>query len=79
MPTWVTPNVLTAAGLAGALAVFAGYAASAVDREDWLLLAIVGYVLHWFKSMDGSLAHYRQMNARRWISLTTAAMASRHS
>jgi phosphatidylglycerophosphate synthase len=61
MPTWVTPDVLTAAGLAGALAVFAGYAASAVDR-NWLWLAIIGYVLHWFgDSMDGSLARYRQI------------------
>ena len=61
MPTWVTPDVLTAAGLAGALAVFAGYAASAVDRS-WLWLAIIGYVLHWLgDSMDGSLARYRQI------------------
>ncbi len=53
--------MLTAAGLIGALAVFAGYAASAVDR-NWLWLAIFGYVLHWLgDSMDGSLARYRQI------------------
>lgn len=61
MPTRVTPNALTAAGLAGALAVFTGYVASAVD-PNWLWVAIIGYVLHWFgDSMDGSLARYRQI------------------
>src|SRR5688500_4648664 len=60
-PMWVSPDLLTAAGLAGALAVFAGYAASVVDRS-WLWLAIIGYVLNWFgDSMDGSLARYRRI------------------
>ena len=58
---WVSPDLLTAAGLTGALAVFAGYAASVVDH-GWLWLAITGYVVNWFgDSMDGSLARYRQI------------------
>lgn len=61
MPGWVTPDRLTASGIVGAAAVFAGYVASEADR-DWLWLAIGGYLLHWFgDSMDGSLARYRQI------------------
>lgn len=59
MPAWVTPDLLTAAGVVGAAAVFVGYAASGTDCA-WLWLAIAGYVLHWFgDSMDGSIARYR--------------------
>jgi phosphatidylglycerophosphate synthase len=61
MPDWVTPDRLTAFGLVGAAMVFAGYAASNVGR-GWLLLAIAGYLVHWFgDSMDGSLARYRSI------------------
>jgi phosphatidylglycerophosphate synthase len=61
MPMWVTPDLLTATGVVGALIVFAGYAASGV-ASGWLWLAIGGYCLQWFgDSMDGSLARYRQI------------------
>jgi len=61
MPQWIKPDHLTAAGVAGAMAVFLGYVASA-SSPDWLWLAIGGYVLHWFgDSMDGSLARFRQI------------------
>lgn len=61
MPAWVTPDRLTASGLVGAAAVFAGYVGSGADR-DWLWLAIGGYLLHWFgDSMDGSLARFRRI------------------
>lgn len=61
MPAWVTPDLLTAAGVAGSAAVFAGYAASGSDSA-WLWLAIAGYVLHWFgDSLDGSIARYRKV------------------
>lgn len=59
MPRWVTPNLLTACGLAGAAICLAGYAASNYAVE-WLSLAIVGVFLNWFgDSLDGSLARYR--------------------
>ncbi|AEG48197.1 PgsA-like protein [Sphingobium chlorophenolicum L-1] len=61
MPHWVTPDRLTATGMAGALMTFVGYAASNL-ASPWLLLAIVGYVVQWFgDSMDGSLARYRRI------------------
>ncbi|WP_323810684.1 CDP-alcohol phosphatidyltransferase family protein [Sphingobium baderi] len=61
MPDWVTPDCLTATGMAGAALVFSGYAASNLSAW-WLLLAIGGYGLQWFgDSMDGSLARYRRI------------------
>jgi len=61
MPAWVTPDRLTASGIVGAAAVFAGYVGSEAD-SDWLWLAIGGYFLHWFgDSMDGSLARFRRI------------------
>ena len=61
MPGWVTPDVLTVAGMIGAAAIFAGYAASGFHGA-WLWLAIGGYVLQWFgDSMDGSLARFRRI------------------
>lgn len=61
MPRWVTPDKLTICGMIGAVATFAGYAASGI-RPTWLWLAIAGYVLQWFgDSMDGSLARFRRI------------------
>ncbi|RJG56150.1 CDP-alcohol phosphatidyltransferase family protein [Sphingobium terrigena] len=61
MPRWVTPDLLTALGMVGAFAIFAGYAASSL-HVGWLWLAIGGYVLQWFgDSMDGSLARFRRI------------------
>lgn len=61
MPNWVTPDLLTALGLVGALATFVGYAASN-HAAGWLWLAVGGYILQWFgDSMDGSLARYRRI------------------
>ncbi len=61
MPQWVTPDLLTSLGMVGAVAIFAGYAAS-VFSVGWLLLALAGYAIQWFgDSMDGSLARYRQI------------------
>lgn len=66
LPTWVTPDRLTALALVGAVAIFAGYAASAFGR-DWLWLCVAGYVVHWFgDSLDGSLARYRSIERPRY-------------
>lgn len=61
MPSWVTPDRLTATGMVGAVMIFAGYVASNFAAV-WLLLAIGGYFVQWFgDSMDGSLARYRHI------------------
>lgn len=61
LPPWVTPDILTAAGMVGALTVFAGYWLSTLG-SGWLWLAIAGLVLQWFgDSLDGSLARFRQI------------------
>jgi phosphatidylglycerophosphate synthase len=61
MPCWVTPDLLTALGVAGAAMTFFGYAASNLAWE-WLWLSIAGYVVQWFgDSMDGSLARFRKI------------------
>ena len=61
MPKWVTPDLLTATGVVGAVVMFAGYVASNV-HSNWLWLVIAGCVLNWFgDSLDGSLARYRQI------------------
>lgn len=61
MPSWVTPDLLTAMGVIGATLTFAGYAASNLS-DGWLWLAIAGYVIQWFgDSMDGSLARWRKI------------------
>jgi len=61
IPAWITPDILTAAGVIGALAVFTGYAASG-SGSAWLWLSIGGYFLHWLgDSLDGSLARYRRI------------------
>jgi len=66
MPLWVTPDLLTLLGLAGAGVVFAGYALSNFSLY-FLGLSIFGYILHWFgDSMDGSLARYRHIERPRY-------------
>jgi phosphatidylglycerophosphate synthase len=59
MPAWVTPDQLTALGMAGAAMTFAGYAFS-YQTPALLWLAVAGYVVNWFgDSLDGSLARHR--------------------
>ncbi|CCA90800.1 conserved hypothetical protein (plasmid) [Novosphingobium sp. PP1Y] len=61
MPGWITPDILTALGIVGAVMTFAGYAASNL-ASHWLWLSIAGYVVQWFgDSMDGSLARFRRI------------------
>ena len=61
MPRWMTPDILTAIGLAGAALTGIGYAAS-TSNPLWLMLAIAGFVVQWFgDSLDGSLARFRSI------------------
>jgi phosphatidylglycerophosphate synthase len=61
MPAWVTPDMLTAVGVLGALVIFAGYVLTNI-HPGFLWLASLGFVINWFgDSLDGSLARYRKI------------------
>jgi hypothetical protein len=47
LPAYVTPDLLTAFGLFGALVTFAGYALCALSPQ-FLWLASAGLVMNWF-------------------------------
>jgi phosphatidylglycerophosphate synthase len=60
MPSWVTPDHLTAVGVLGAVIAGAGYFASNW-RPAFLFLASLGVLVNWFgDSLDGSLARHRK-------------------
>jgi phosphatidylglycerophosphate synthase len=66
MPSWVTPDILTGVGFAGALITFAGYVLAAREPA-WLWLASAGLVVNWFgDSLDGNLARYRKIERPRY-------------
>ena len=59
MPAWVTSDMLTFTGFAGALIIAAGYALTTKDIR-WLWLACFGFAVNWFgDSLDGTLARVR--------------------
>ncbi|WP_199249547.1 CDP-alcohol phosphatidyltransferase family protein [[Phormidium] sp. ETS-05] len=61
MPRWVTPDILTAVGVLGAVVIFAGYCLSNVSNH-FLWLASFGFFLNWFgDSLDGTVARYRKI------------------
>lgn len=66
LPPWVTPDMLTYFGMAGAFLIFIGYILSNFG-EEWLWLAITGYAVQWFgDSTDGSLARFRRIERPRY-------------
>jgi archaetidylinositol phosphate synthase len=61
MPGWVTPDMCTLTGVAGAVVIMIGYILSAVDPV-FLWLASLGFVINWLgDSLDGTLARYRRI------------------
>lgn len=79
MPERVTPDILTAVGVVGALMVFAGYIGTRFDRH-FVLIATLGFVVHWFgDSLDGSLARHRRRERVRYgyfLDSTTDALCN---
>lgn len=66
MPSWVSPDLLTGAGLLGTTVVFLGYLLTNFSK-NFLWLASLGFVLHWFgDSLDGTLARYRNRQKPRY-------------
>jgi phosphatidylglycerophosphate synthase len=65
-PAWVTPNMMTALGLLGALVTAFGYALTHFG-PGFLWLANAGLVLNWLgDSLDGTLARFRHAERPRY-------------
>lgn len=66
MPRWVSPNILTAVGFAGAGVTFVGYLLTPYTSYG-LFLASLGFAINWFgDSLDGTLARYRLIARNRF-------------
>lgn len=66
LPAWVTPDGLTAFGIAGSALVLAGCLLSN-EHAAFLWLANLGLVVHWFgDSLDGTLARHRRIERPRY-------------
>jgi len=66
MPDRVTPDVLTATGVFGAILIFIGYVLSS-RTPAFLWLANFGLIVHWFgDSLDGTLARFRKIERPRY-------------
>lgn len=60
-PAWMTPDILTAIGVVGALFCFVGYWLSG-PNVLWLLFVNLGLIINWYgDSLDGTLARYRKI------------------
>lgn len=58
-PRWMTSDILTGIGVAGALIVAAGYVLSNLNI-NWLWLSTFGFFVNWYgDSLDGTLARVR--------------------
>ncbi len=65
-PAWVTPDILSALGMLGGVAILLGYGLSHLDR-NFLWLASLGFVVNWVgDSLDGTLARYRHIERPRY-------------
>lgn len=66
MPAWVTSDMLTLVGFAGALIMATGYSLSNLDIH-WLWLSCFGLFVNWFgDSLDGSLARVRNTQRKTY-------------
>lgn len=65
-PAWVTPDVMTITGVAGALVIAFGYTLSRM-HPAFLWLATIGFIINWFgDSLDGTLARYRHIERPKY-------------
>jgi phosphatidylglycerophosphate synthase len=66
MPAWITPDICTVIGVAGAVVILIGYILSNMD-SGYLWLASFGFVVNWFgDSLDGTLARHRHIERPRF-------------
>jgi phosphatidylglycerophosphate synthase len=66
LPAWVTPDMMTVTGIAGALLIALSYGMSQF-HPAFLWLASLGFVISWFgDSLDGTLARYRHIERPKY-------------
>ena len=66
LPGWVVPDHLTALALVAALVIGVSYGLTRFSL-DWLWLANLGLLVHWWgDSLDGTLARYRRITRERY-------------
>ena len=66
LPAWVTPDMMTVTGIAGALLITLSYGMSQF-HPAFLWLASLGFVISWFgDSLDGTLARYRHIERPKY-------------
>jgi len=66
LPCWVSPNLLTGIGVAGALVTACAYAFSG-SHPALLWLATLGFAINWFgDSLDGTVARLRRIERPRY-------------
>lgn len=66
LPAWVTPDYLTGLGIFAAFMIGGGYVLAHLSPY-WMLLSVVGLIVHWFgDSLDGTLARVRKMERERY-------------
>lgn len=67
IPSYITPNILTAIGFFGSLIILSSLIMAAYIQRTYLLLGIFGFVVNWFgDSLDGRIAYYRK-TPRKWF------------
>jgi archaetidylinositol phosphate synthase len=66
MPSWISPDLLTGVGVAGALMAAASYAFSG-SHPALLWLATLGLAINWFgDSLDGTVARLKKIERPRY-------------
>lgn len=67
IPSYISPNALTAIGLMGSVFVLLGFIFAYYSHSSFLLLSILGLAVNWFgDSLDGRIAYYRNI-PRKWF------------
>lgn len=66
LPAWVTPDMMTVTGVAGALIITLAYVLSQF-HPAFLWMATLGFIINWFgDSLDGTLARYRHIERPKY-------------
>lgn len=66
IPSWISPNMLTALGLFGSIVTAFSFILATYVNVNFLLIGVLGFAINWFgDSLDGRVAYYRK-TPRKW-------------